>query len=462
MALRRPILIVLDLNGTLLDRLTKGPERSAANKNPLRPKEPDYSLNRCKIYLRPYLDVFLKFLLENFHVAAWTSATPKNAHPMVDFIFEPFGGRACLEFAWDRDSCIPEPIPGSPYNTVKDLSRIWRLDADAPISGGWTRHNTILLDDTAGKSCRTPLNHLLLPTFSVGDTIGTPNCDTDASLLCTISYLNALLRARDATAEVGAEVGEAAFSVQKYLPENPFFVGTPETGVKLANEAHAANPAPELVAMRHRRGTVELLGEVAGKLYLDDEEQHGRSDGGYAGGGAKFGKKIDKFRQKESEWNAVGEGGQHLRFGSDGVNEAVEKGGTPSNDKQLAEDQDSKKEKRRQERNARLREKLEVENSKMAEGTTKESSEAKKLSRKEKKAAKRKARSAEDLRAVAVGGESVGRGIDKIHDNREGGLPARKKRDESLGNGIDSDTNGVGANGSMIRVSIHSACEDVC
>ncbi|ORY48465.1 hypothetical protein BCR33DRAFT_782195 [Rhizoclosmatium globosum] len=46
---KRKLLIVLDLNGTLIDRLFKDLERVLANRNPLCPKEPDTTLNRNKL-----------------------------------------------------------------------------------------------------------------------------------------------------------------------------------------------------------------------------------------------------------------------------------------------------------------------------------------------------------------------------------------------------------------------------
>ncbi|KAI8830329.1 HAD-like domain-containing protein [Chytriomyces cf. hyalinus JEL632] len=278
MAARRKLLIVLDLNGTLIDRLSKGPERKLANANPLCPRDADLTLNQNRVFLRPYLDVFLKYLLENFHVAAWTSATPKNAHPLTEFIFEPFGGSKCLELVWDRERCIIEPTPTNKYNSVKDLAIIWRQASkqqqqqkrqQAPptqqpkaslFSHTWSPHNTILLDDSASKSCRTPLNHLLIPTFSVGDVTVTPNCDQDSTLISTISYLDALLESFDGALGAGSAND---WSVQTHLSETPLYIVNAKKQVVLRSEAHAAAVSADLMKLRHRGGVEKvLLGSV--------------------------------------------------------------------------------------------------------------------------------------------------------------------------------------------------------
>ncbi|KAJ3069790.1 hypothetical protein HDU98_007157 [Podochytrium sp. JEL0797] len=254
---KRKILVVLDLNGTLIDRLGKGPERKAANMNPLCPKEPDLTLNNNKVYLRPYLNVFLQFLFDNFHVSAWTSATPKNSVPLVDFIFEPFGGDKLLEFVWDREKCIIEPTPEKEYNSVKDLSKIWTESVND--QGTWNQHNTILMDDSACKSCRTPLNHLLVPTFSVGDLKLTRNCDEDSCLLSSISYLKDLI-----ASHAKAESTNTKWSVQQFMQSSPLYIESFDDNALYLRNEHAAMPTMEQWTHRHRAGeNRELIGEAA-------------------------------------------------------------------------------------------------------------------------------------------------------------------------------------------------------
>ncbi|KAI9338203.1 HAD-like domain-containing protein [Obelidium mucronatum] len=281
---RRKLLIVLDLNGTLIDRLAKGPERTLANRNPLCPKEPDLTLNGNKVFLRPYLDVFLQFLFDNFHVSAWTSATPKNSVPLVDFIFEPFGGAAPLDFVWDRTKCIIEPAPGKEYNSVKDLTRIWldkstRRNKSPSVASGeednveqeseefvnkegiWNQHNTILVDDSASKSCRTPLNHLLIPTFSVGDLKMTRNCDEDTTLLSTVSYLKSMLESHSAATKSNPQ---KPWSVQEYIKTTPLYIEAGGDNALYLRNEYTVFPDQQVRAKRHRVSEDrELLGMAA-------------------------------------------------------------------------------------------------------------------------------------------------------------------------------------------------------
>ncbi|KAI8828782.1 HAD-like domain-containing protein [Chytriomyces cf. hyalinus JEL632] len=249
---KRKLLVVLDLNGTLVDRLTKQHERKMASQNALCPKHSDLTLERCRVFLRPYLDVFLRFLLDNFHVAVWTSAVSKNAHPMTEFIMEPFGGAEALEF-------------------------VWNLSMSFTSSHVWDETNTILLDDSASKSCRTPLNHLLIPTFSVWDLKATPNCDQDTTLLATMSYLKSLLKSHDneksCTDSISDGSEKAAWSVRKFLTQTPLYVATPEEKIELVSKIHAAELVEEsMLQQRHRGGgDKELLGKTPFTVF---EEWH--------------------------------------------------------------------------------------------------------------------------------------------------------------------------------------------
>ncbi|KAJ3344170.1 hypothetical protein HDU83_005371 [Entophlyctis luteolus] len=271
---KHQLLLVLDINGTLIDRLGRGAERSLANKNPLCPAAPDLTLNNHRVYLRPYLDAFFRFLFSNFHVAAWTSAMPQNSGPLVEYIFEPFGGAENLEFVWNRQHCIVEPTPDNPYNSVKDLRMIWKardtvLAAHSHEKGNfektnergiWNEHNTILIDDSASKSCRTPRNHLLVPTFSVGDLCLTRNCDEDTSLLSVQSYLEDLLADYDRYSHGGGHT-KTSWSVQTFLQRNPLFI---QTNSQLFLDArYIAYPLPHVRDGRHRAGVNRKLIEHA-------------------------------------------------------------------------------------------------------------------------------------------------------------------------------------------------------
>jgi NLI interacting factor-like phosphatase len=125
----RPLLI-LDLNGTILHRLTRSHERSIARTHPSY-TGPSYTVNGNPCFLRPHLHAFLQWAFDVFEVGIWTSARKKNAIPMtvkalhhlVDFgemeaevmSFIPLSNPVSddtkkhkLKFLWHQEQCTVE------------------------------------------------------------------------------------------------------------------------------------------------------------------------------------------------------------------------------------------------------------------------------------------------------------------------------------------------------------------
>lgn len=94
-------LLVLDINGTLLDRLSAKTAKASSSANIVH----EFSVKKRKIYLRPYLDTFLTQLnsWENFDVAIWTSAKRENAQRIVDNIFDGLPDLDKPRFCWFRE-----------------------------------------------------------------------------------------------------------------------------------------------------------------------------------------------------------------------------------------------------------------------------------------------------------------------------------------------------------------------
>ncbi|TPX40247.1 hypothetical protein SeMB42_g04120 [Synchytrium endobioticum] len=225
MAGPRPrILVILDLNGTIIDRVKDRADRKLASANPHCP-EPHFTSNAARIYLRPHLEFFLSALFSNFTVAAWTSAQPSNAVPMARGVFGRHFDK--LAFVWDRTHCSAVREGRKDHSSIKDLTKVWTHSAWAAGSGAtlatagraWTPSNTILVDDTPYKASYTPHNILAIPTFSVRDPAVDPKHDT--ALLAVTAYLLELQRALCAAAHT------ATVDVRPFLASIPLAVQEP-------------------------------------------------------------------------------------------------------------------------------------------------------------------------------------------------------------------------------------------
>ncbi|KAJ4328036.1 hypothetical protein N0V84_001566 [Fusarium piperis] len=144
----RRILIVMDLNGTLLHRPNK--------------RRPFHFVER------PYAKAFLSYCLDTFHVAIWSSARPDNVSKMVDQLLTPEQRERCL-FVWGRDTFgLCKADYDAKVQVYKRLTSVWsdpRITA-AQAGGKWDQTNTILVDDSLEKGRSEPFNLLQIPEFS--------------------------------------------------------------------------------------------------------------------------------------------------------------------------------------------------------------------------------------------------------------------------------------------------------
>ena len=152
----QPLLLVLDLNGTLLYR-----NRTHAPGKP---------------HPRPSLTLFLTYALTHHRVLIWSSAKPHNVHSMCSHLFTP-PQRSLLLGEWARDTL---GLTASQYKdrvqVYKNLDRIWNDESlprppQSQAGGGgqrWGQHNTLLIDDSALKASAQPYNHIEIPEFVKG------------------------------------------------------------------------------------------------------------------------------------------------------------------------------------------------------------------------------------------------------------------------------------------------------
>ncbi|KAJ3127903.1 hypothetical protein HK098_005544 [Nowakowskiella sp. JEL0407] len=178
------LLLVLDLNGTLLSRVKQSSSQIAAMNNTL-PQYPYFHLNHKRVYLRPYLDTFLSYIFnsENFKIAVWTSAERSNAKVLTSKTFTDQYSNDLL-FDWTRKQCTflqtTEKVKKRPI--AKNLFKVWQKFEE------WNETNTVLIDDSPEKLVYQPNNHILIPKFDVCKS----DCQSDTTLLSLIHYLKFL------------------------------------------------------------------------------------------------------------------------------------------------------------------------------------------------------------------------------------------------------------------------------
>ena len=145
------LLIVIDLNGTLLYR-----------PNPKRP---------TKFHMRPHAHTFLKYCVDKFKVVIWSSARPENVSAMCTTILSP-DVRSKVVAVWARDTFgLTKSDFDLRVQCYKKLSRIWQdreiAQSHPEYHNGirWDQTNTVLIDDSREKARSEPHNLVEVPEW---------------------------------------------------------------------------------------------------------------------------------------------------------------------------------------------------------------------------------------------------------------------------------------------------------
>lgn len=182
-----PLLVVIDLNGTVLHR----PDRR----------------HGARFEARQHAQPFVTYCVETFWVVIWSSARPDNVRRMVDQLLTPAARREVIA-VWGRDRFgLTEADYNARTQCYKRLTTLW---ADplvrsayprtrAGFEGGcWNQGNTVLIDDSAEKARGEPHNAITLPEFTGG-------ADVAADVLPRVhDYLNELCYQEDVSAYMRA------------------------------------------------------------------------------------------------------------------------------------------------------------------------------------------------------------------------------------------------------------------
>lgn len=149
----KSLLLVLDLNGTLLFRTTM-----ATHYVP-----------------RPGLGEFLDYCFANHSVLIWSSARPRNVVGMCKKVFTPVQ-QSLLLGQWGRDTLGLSPEQYQQRVQVyKNLDTVWsnpEIQSRHPSSatgGRWGQEDTVIIDDSALKAAAQPFNLVQVPEFVRSD-----------------------------------------------------------------------------------------------------------------------------------------------------------------------------------------------------------------------------------------------------------------------------------------------------
>ncbi|KAK1778409.1 hypothetical protein QBC45DRAFT_414366 [Copromyces sp. CBS 386.78] len=199
----RPMLVVIDLNGTLLHRPSR---RRPSN-----------------FVVRPFANDFLRYCLEHFSVVIWSSARPVN----VDLMCKQLLTAEQLDQVvaiWGRDKFgLTQEDYNARVQCYKRLTMLWgdaTVRAANPNGEAWDQGNTVLIDDSAEKARSEPYNCITLPEF-VGNLGEKPQV-----LPMVLEYLDTLAHQED---------------ISRYIRVKPFDVNvdskavTGDEGVALAS-----------------------------------------------------------------------------------------------------------------------------------------------------------------------------------------------------------------------------------
>jgi NLI interacting factor-like phosphatase len=147
-AIAKKLLVVLDLNGTLLVR-----------PNRMQPRV---------FNVRPGVPPLLDYLFDNHVVMVYSSARPANVEAMVDTLVAKKRAKK-LAAIWGRDRL---ELTTAQYNekiqVYKKLEKLWaddQIQATCP-DGRWSQANTVLVDDSHLKALSQPHNLLQVPEFT--------------------------------------------------------------------------------------------------------------------------------------------------------------------------------------------------------------------------------------------------------------------------------------------------------
>lgn len=153
LATTRRKLLVLDINGLLLERIFPKDVKGEL------PRKADTHQNGRLIFLRPHSRSFVSWCVERFAVVVWSTAMQKNVLPLVSLLFPSADQQPAA--VMHQEDCTPtgqfDPRKRGKELRLKTLARLWeRPELSAAGGRPYGPHNTLLLDDSPYKTIANP------------------------------------------------------------------------------------------------------------------------------------------------------------------------------------------------------------------------------------------------------------------------------------------------------------------
>eukprot|EP00124_Ichthyophonus_hoferi_P001027 Ihof_evm8s46 gene=Ihof_evmTU8s46 len=146
---RKRFLIILDVNGILIDRRMEKKDKSA--------KQEDAKFRNFYVHNRPYMREVVELLTKDFEVGVWSSMTSVNLDLIVDHVFGDLASK--LLFVWDQTKCT-RIHPASEWREKYDapqqvtkpvfLKELSKLKED-PKTRLFFPNKVLLIDDSSYK-----------------------------------------------------------------------------------------------------------------------------------------------------------------------------------------------------------------------------------------------------------------------------------------------------------------------
>jgi hypothetical protein len=193
------ILVLLDMNGTLLLRL----------KGKLGREKPSFAHAGLQYYLRRGVVDLVASLRNHPHceLAFYTSMRESNALPAVLAITS----GAHVEI-YDREYNKADREEGTEsWDTMRDLTKIWTTEGK--VGYGFGPHNTIMVDDSARKMRHAPRNLVQVPEFKHAEHM------RDGTMTALHAHLQAMLD--DFGESFGLDGPDSVMDVRGWCDANP-------------------------------------------------------------------------------------------------------------------------------------------------------------------------------------------------------------------------------------------------